>query len=120
MQELDRHVVRNAPSQLDRAGVGQHGDVDLRQRETRVLLHDDDVGAEHDLESAAAGDAVDGGDERLVQVARVIEAAESAGAPVRVRLLRRGGAPSGPSRREEAVARAGHDRHAQLASSRNA
>jgi hypothetical protein len=81
-QEFHGHVVGNAPPQLDGAGVGQHADVDLGEGELRMLLHHDDVAAEHELEATAAGDAVDGGDERLVEVARVIETAEAAAAPV--------------------------------------
>jgi len=39
------------------------------QREARVLLHDDNVGAEHDLKATAAGDAIDSGDNGFVEVA---------------------------------------------------
>ena len=79
-----------------------------------MLLHDDDVGAQHDLEAAAAGDAVDGGDERLVEIARVVEAAEAADAPVGIGLLAAGGGLQVPARGEEALAGAGDDRDAQL------
>src|SRR5439155_26793024 len=60
-----------------------------------------------------AGDAVDGGDEGLVEIARVVQAAEPASAPVLVGLLPRGGALQVPAGTEEAVAGAGHDRDAQ-------
>jgi len=38
-----------------------------------VLFHDDDVRAQHDLEPAAAGDAVDRRDDRLVEIARIVK-----------------------------------------------
>jgi len=112
-QQPDGDVVGNAASQLDGAGVCQHADVDLRQRELRVLLHDDDVGSQHQLEAAAAGDAVHRRDERLVEIARVVEAAEAGGAPVGVGLLAGGGALEVPAGAEEALAGAGEDSDAQ-------
>ena len=69
-EELDRHMIGDPAPQLDGAGVRQHCDIDLRQRKACVFLHDDDVGAEHDLEATAAGDAVDGGDDGFVEIAR--------------------------------------------------
>jgi hypothetical protein len=78
-----------------------------------MLLHDDDVGAEHDLEAAAAGDAVDRRDDRLVEIARIIEAAEAADTPVLIGFLAGGRGLQVPSRAEELFAGAGDDRDAQ-------
>ena len=105
-QELDRDMIRNPAAQLDGAGVGEHADVDFGQAELRVLLHDDDVRAEHDLESAAAGDAVDGGNDGLVEIARVVQAAEATGAPVLIGSLAGAGGFQIPAGAEEAIARA--------------
>ena len=117
-QKFDRHVIGNAPPQLDGAGIGEHADVDLGQGEFGMLLHDDDVGAEHHLEAAAAGDAVDRRDDRLVEISRVVEAAESARAPVLIGFLAAGGRLEVPARREESIARAGDDGDPQRSSSR--
>ena len=112
-QELDGDVVGDAPPQFDGAGVREHADVYFGQRELRVLLHHDDIRPQHDLEAPAAGDAVDRGDEGLVEVARVVQAAESARTPVLVGLLAAGGALEVPPRAEEALTGARHDRNPQ-------
>ena len=113
-QELDRHVIGDPAPQLDRARIGEHANVDLGQSESRVLLHDDDVRAEHDLEAAAAGYAIDCRDEGLVEVARIVKTAEAADAPVRIGLFAGGGGLQVPARGEEALTGAGDDRDPQL------
>src|SRR6185437_13996970 len=104
----------NATAELDGAGIRQDADVDFGQREAGMLLHDNDVGSEHDLEAAPTGDAVDGGDEWFVEVARIVQAAEAADSPVLVRLLASGCGLQIPTGAEEAVTCAGHDRDTQL------
>src|SRR5258708_4440833 len=78
-----------------------------------MFFHHNDVGAENDLESTAASNAVDRGDDGLVEITRVVQAAEAAHSPVRIRLfaLRRG--LEIPPGREEFFARPGYDGDAQ-------
>ena len=112
-QHLDGDVVRDAAAQLDAGGIRYDADVDLGEREARLLLHDNQVAAEHELEAAPAGDAVDRGDQRLVEVAGVVEPAEAAHAPVGVGGLTRRGVLEVPARREELLAGTRDDRDAQ-------
>ena len=48
--------------------VGEHADTGLRKEELGVLGRHDQVGRHRDLEPAAHGHTVDGGDDRLVEV----------------------------------------------------
>jgi hypothetical protein len=50
--------------------AGQRSEADARpgQREGRVFQRDDEIAGKRDLKPAAHGDAVDGGDDRLVAV----------------------------------------------------
>ena len=105
-QKFDRDMIGDAAAQFDRARVRQHADIDLGQRELRMVLGHDDVAAEHDLEPAAAGDAVDRGDDGLVEIARMVEPAETAAAPVGVRRLALRRRLQVPARAEKFVARA--------------
>src|SRR5690606_11964672 len=79
-QHVHGDVVGNALRQLDRGGIGHRAGADFRQGEGRVLGGEDEVGRQRDLEAAAAADAVDGGDDRLVEVAQLLHAAETADA----------------------------------------
>src|SRR6202011_815783 len=80
----------------------------------RVLFHDDDVGAQNDFESAPAGDAVDGADDGLVEITRIVESAKSSDSPVGIGLLAAGGRLEVPAGRKEFLAAAGDDRNAKL------
>ncbi len=94
--------------------AGQRGEADarLRQREGRILGSDDEVAGERDLEAAAHGDAVDGGDDRLVAVEAHGQAGKAALVPAALAARRLpfqvvAGA-------ERLVAGAGDDRHPLL------
>ncbi len=63
------------------AGQGGEADARLRQGEGRVLRGDDQVAGQRDLEAAAHGHAVDGGDDRLVAVEARGEAGKAALVP---------------------------------------
>lgn len=75
---------------------------------------EDDVGRKRDLQAATATDAVDGRDDRLVEVAQLLHAAETADAVIsidRVAFRRRLQVPAGA---EEFLAGAGDDRDPKL------
>ncbi len=63
-----------------------------------MLFHHDDVGAEDHLETAAAGDTIDGRDDRFVEITRVIESSEPTHAPVLIRFFTAGGGFQIPAR----------------------
>ena len=102
---------------LHAARTRREADARLGQREPGLVGGDDEVAGERDLEAAAHGDAVDGGDHGLVEVVAVGEAAEALGrgmrpparlgAQLRVILEVVAG-------RERLVAGAGDDRDPQL------
>src|ERR1022692_429491 len=106
-------MIRNTARQLDCAGIGEYADVDFRQCEARMLFHDDDVGAEHELEAAAAGDAVDRRNDRLVQVARIIEAAEAPDTPILIGFFAGGRGFKIPSRGKKLLSGPRKDRDTQ-------
>src|SRR6056297_2841266 len=81
-QHLHRDVIGDTFRQLDRRRIGHGAGADLRQRERRMVCREDDVGAERNLQAAAAADAVDRRDHRLVEILELLHAAESAD-PVR-------------------------------------
>src|SRR6202044_3902220 len=72
-----------------------------------------DVSAQNDLEAAPAGNAVDRRDDRLVEIARVVQSPEPAHAPVLVRLLAARRGLEIPAGGEEFLAGAGDDGDAQ-------
>ena len=53
---------------MDPASARNQSHPRFRQREDRILRGDDDVAGQRDLETASHRDAVDGRDERLVQI----------------------------------------------------
>ena len=75
---------------------------------------EDDVAGERELEAAAAGDAVDGGDHRLVEVRQLLQAAEAADAVVAVDRVAAGGGLEVPAGAEELLAGGGDDGDAQV------
>ena len=62
---------------VDAAGQGGEADAHLGQGEQGVLGGDDEVAGEGDLEPTAHRHAVDGGDQRLVEVVAGRDAAEA-------------------------------------------
>ena len=78
--------------------------VDLHQGEARMLLHDDQVGAEGHLETTTDRHPVDRGDHRLEEPRRVLESAEAAGPEVLVHALATRGGFEVPAGREELLA----------------
>ncbi|EAU48416.1 hypothetical protein R2601_02548 [Salipiger bermudensis HTCC2601] len=112
-KQLHRDVVGDALGQLDRRGIGHGAGLDLRQGKAGMIGGEDDVGAERQLEPAAAGDAVDGGDHRLVQAAQFLQPAEAADAVIGIRRLALGRGLQIPARAEELLALRGEDCHAQ-------
>ena len=79
-----------------------------------VLGRDDDVGTECDLEAAAAADAVDCRDHRLVEILQFLHAAEAADAVVTVDFLAAGRGLQVPTGGKEPLAAAADQRHAQV------
>lgn len=71
-------VVGNALRQLDRGRIGNCTRADFRQGKGRVLSGEDQIGRQRDLQTAAATDAIDRTDDRLVEVAQFLEPAEAA------------------------------------------
>src|SRR6185312_388422 len=113
-QEFHSDMVGDTASQLDGAGVRQYADVDFWECEAGVLFHDNDVGAEHDLKSAATSYPVHRCDEGFIEVARVVQSAEATHAPVLVRLLATCCGFEIPAGREETVTGASDNRDTQL------
>src|ERR1700689_1663673 len=66
---------------LQSAGQGREADARLRQREGRILRGDDEVAGQRNFKTAAHGDAVDGGNDRLVEVETRGEAGKAASVP---------------------------------------
>src|SRR5207244_11569184 len=66
---------------LQAAGERGQSDARLGQGEGRIFRRDDEVAGERDLETAAHGHAIDGGDDRLVAVEARGEAGEAALVP---------------------------------------
>ena len=52
-----------------------------------MFLGDDDVAAEHDLKATTTGNAVDRANDRLVEVARIVQSAKTSGTVVGIRSL---------------------------------
>ena len=113
-QQLHRHVVRHPLGQLDRRGVGERAGVDLREAEPRRGRGVDQVAGQGELEAAADGHAVHGGDHRLVQVGQLLEAAEAADAVVAVDRVAVCGGLEVEAGAEELVARGLQDGHPQV------
>jgi hypothetical protein len=101
--------------EADQAGqamqsAGERGKADARfgQGEGGVFRSDNQVAGQRDFKTAAHGDAIDGGDDRLVAIETVREAGKAAGVPAALAALRL------PLQivtcRECPVACAGHDR----------
>ena len=97
---------------MDAASAGNQPHPRFRQREDRVLRGDDDVAGQRDLETAAHRNAVDGRNERFVQIepvrdSRETRADETGPLACRLRLeIVSGG--------ECAVARPGNDREPKI------
>ncbi|MCY1240815.1 hypothetical protein D9M72_536810 [compost metagenome] len=72
----------------------------------------DQIGRQRDFETATAADAVDRRNDRLVEVAQLLHAAETADAVVAVDCVAIGGRLEVPSRTEEFFTGAGDDRDA--------
>ena len=106
---------RQPPRQaLDAARVGDDAEADLRQRESGALGRDDEIAGEREFKSAAEGEAIDRGDDRLVEIEELGQAGEAARAVIGARALpfRRG--LQIPSSAKEPIAGACQDGDASL------
>jgi hypothetical protein len=120
-QHLQCDIVGNAPRQaLNGAGIGDDAERHFRQGEFHVLGRNDEVGGQGDLEAAADGEAVQGGDDRLVEVPHLGEPGKAARhlglafPPVVELLLAAVERLQVPAGREDPLAGAGQDRHPEL------
>ncbi|EBA09841.1 hypothetical protein SSE37_08533 [Sagittula stellata E-37] len=113
-EQLHGDVIGNALGQPQRRRIGHGARLDLRKGKAGVIRGKDDVGADRKLQPAAAGDAVDGGDHRLVETTQFLQSAEAALAIVAIGALAPRGGLEVPAGAEELLALRGKDRHAQL------
>ena len=113
-QEIHGDVIGDAPRQPQRRGIGQGAGLDLRQSEAGMLDRQDHIGGKRPFEAAAHGHAVDRGDDGLVQIGQLLDAAEAARTVILVRRLAGRRGLQIPAGAEEFLAAAGDDGHAQL------
>ena len=78
--QLHAHVVGNPPWQtLNCSGTREESPLHLRQPELGLLGCEHDVGGQRQLETAADGKAIDGADDRFVEVPILEDAGKSPG-----------------------------------------
>ena len=84
--------MREPTSEAQRAArVCNEPDTRLRKEELGVARSDDEVARERELEPAARGDAIDGGDHRLAAIEKLRQPGEPARTPIAIGWARSSG-----------------------------
>ena len=113
-QHFHRDVIGNSFGQLDGRCVGDRARTNFRQSKSGVLCSNYDVGAQGNLEPAAATNAIDRADHRLVEIIEFLNAAESADPIVAVNFLTASGRFQVPAGGKKLFTAAGNDRDPEI------